>query len=109
MNSKLVAIIVLTGVLACAGCATKTYGRQGALTDAEKNSLTCREIDQESAKTLDFMNQVNKKAQASGADVVAQLLDYGIGNENEKKAALDSAEQRLVQLRDLRSAKKCGV
>ena len=101
--------MLLAGLLACEGCATKTYGRQSALTEAEQNSLTCPEIVAEMKKTFDFMNQVNKGSQASAGDVAAQLIDYGIGNEIEKKAARDSADQRLAQLKALSIARKCSV
>ena len=38
------------------GCATKTYGRQGTLTSYEKDSMTCREIDLETAKVRGFID-----------------------------------------------------
>ena len=109
MIDKLPAVLLLAGLLACQGCATKTYGRQSALTEAEKNNMTCSEIASEMKKTFDFMNQVNKGSQASAGDVAAQLIDYGIGNDIEKKAALESADQRLAQLKALSNTRKCSA
>ena len=84
------------------GCATKTYGRQGALTSYEKDSMTCREIDLDLAKTRGFVDHVNKESEFSGRDVLAMMGDFGIGNNMEKSAALESANKRIEQLRDLR-------
>lgn len=109
LANGLAAVFLLTGLFVCAGCATKTYGRQSALTDAEKNNLTCPEIALEMGKTFNFMNQVNKGSQASAGDVVAQLVDSGSGNETEKKAALESAEKRLSQLKEVSVARKCSA
>lgn len=91
------------------GCATKTYGRQGTITDYEKDNLTCREIDLEIAKTRGFIDHVNKESEFSGRDVLAILGDFGIGNNLEKSAALESGSKRIEQLRDLRAAKKCEI
>ena len=91
------------------GCATKTYGRQGTLTSYEKDSMTCREIDLDLAKTRGFIDHVNKESEFSGRDVLAILGDFGIGNNMEKSAALESANKRIEQLRDLRDGKKCGA
>ena len=105
-------IIVVTAVLvisAIQGCATKTYGRQGSLTSYEKDTMTCREIDLDLAKTRGFIDQVNKESEFSGRDVLAILGDFGIGNNLEKSAALESANKRIAQLRDLLDAKKCNT
>lgn len=91
------------------GCATKNYGRQGTVTHFEKESLTCREIDLEIAKTQGFIDHVNKESEFSGRDVLAILGDFGIGNSMEKGSAIESANKRLEQLRDLKSSRKCGA
>lgn len=103
---------ILAAVLAISalqGCATKTYGRQGALTSYEKDTLTCREIELDTAKVQGFIDHVNKESEFSGRDVLAILGDFGIGNNLEKSAALESANTRLEQLRELRNAKKCDA
>lgn len=105
-------VILATFILALVsiqGCATKTYGRQGTLTSFEKDSMTCREIDLEMAKVRGFIDHVNKESEFSGRDVLAILGDFGIGNNMEKSAALESANKRTEQLRDQRDAKKCNV
>ena len=105
-------IIVVTAFLVISviqGCATKTYGRQGSLTSYEMDAMTCREIDLDLAKTKGFIDHVNKESEFSGRDVLAFLGDFGIGNHLEKSAALESANKRIEQLRDLRDTKKCNT
>ncbi|MDO9205096.1 hypothetical protein, partial [Methylotenera sp.] len=58
-------------ILSVQGCATKTYGRQGILTSYEKDSMTCREIELETAKVRGFIDHVNKESEFSGRDVLA--------------------------------------
>ena len=89
------------------GCATKTYGRQSTLTSFEKDTMTCREIDLDLAKTRGFIDHVNKESEFSGKDVLAVLGDFGIGNNMEKSAALASANSRIESLGQLRRSKNC--
>jgi hypothetical protein len=105
---SLLAICALV-ILSVQGCATKTYGRQGTLTNYEKDSMTCREIELETAKVRGFVDHVNKESEFSGRDVLAILGDFGIGNNLEKSSALESANKRLEQLSEQRNAKKCGA
>ncbi len=104
-----VAMLFALLVIVVSGCATKNYGRQGTLTHYEKESLTCREIDLEIAKVQGFVDHVNKESEFSGRDVLAILGDFGIGNSMEKGSAIESANKRLDQLRDLKSSKKCSA
>jgi hypothetical protein len=99
------AVLVLASVQ---GCATKTYGRQPLLTDKEKESMTCRDIDLDTAKVRAFIDRVKKESEFSGRDAIAVLGDFGMGNNLEKTDALQSANTRLVQLRHLRETKGCG-
>lgn len=105
---SLLAISALV-ILSVQGCATKTYGRQGILTSYEKDSMTCREIELETAKVRGFIDHVNKESEFSGRDVLAILGDFGIGNIMEKSSALESANKRLEHLSEQRNAKKCGA
>lgn len=106
-KALLAAFILVT--FSIQGCATKTYGRQGSLTSYEKDSMTCREIDLEMAKVNGFIEHVNKESEFSGRDVLAILGDFGIGNNLEKSASLESANKRLEQLKTQRDAKKCAA
>ena len=107
MNRVTVLATSIVVLAAVQGCATKTYGRQSALTDYEKSSMTCREIELDLAKTRGFIDHVNKESQFSGKDVLAILGDFGIGNNMEKSAALESANNRIASLSELRRAKPC--
>lgn len=100
------AILVITFIQ---GCATKTYGRQSSLTNFEKTTMTCREMDLEIAKTQGFIDHVHKEAEFSGRDVLAIMGDFGIGNSLERTAALDSAKTRISQLEAQRQVKGCEV
>jgi hypothetical protein len=109
MNRIAFAAIALIVISSTSGCATKHYGRQGALSSVEKDAMTCREIDLEIAKVRGFVDQVNKESAFSGLDVLAILGDFGIGNNLEKSAALESANKRIEQLNDQRNARKCSA
>jgi hypothetical protein len=91
------------------GCATKHYGREDSLTAAEKETLTCGEIELKRAEARAFIDRINKESEFSGLDVLAILIDFGVGNYLEKSSALGSAERRLEELRELGDAKKCSA
>jgi hypothetical protein len=95
-------------LLTIQGCATKTYGRQEAMTPYERHHLSCQQIDLETAKVQAFVDRVNEESRFSGLDLVALLVDFGIGNKLERDAALKSATLRLEQLRELREAERCS-
>ncbi len=66
-------IVALLAFIAIQGCATKTYGRQVAMTGHEKESMFCREIDLEVTKAREFIDQVNKESAFSGLEPVMNL------------------------------------
>lgn len=90
------------------GCATKTYGREGRVTEMERQTLTCREVDLEIAKVHGWLANVEKEAEFSGRDVLAFFGDLGIGNSLERSAALKSANDRLTELEAIRQQKTCA-
>lgn len=101
------AVITGMSLLALQGCATKNYGRQGALTDFEKQTMTCREIDLDKARVMGFTQHIDKESAFDGRDVLAFLGDFGIGNAVEKDAAVESAKQRYYQLEIVAYEKGC--
>ncbi len=103
------ALLVLAVSAALVGCATKNYGRQGELTEFEKNSMTCREIDLEIAKVHGYLEHMEKESQFDGRSVLSFLGDFGIGNVMEKNAALEAANKRLAQLDAARTGKNCTI
>jgi len=100
---------LLLAVAFAQGCATKHYGRQDALTPYEKDTLTCRDIELRTAEAARFIDRVEKESEFSGLDALAILIDFGVGNQIERSAALESAEKRLDDLRKLGDARKCGA
>lgn len=89
------------------GCSTKNYGRQGELTQYEKETMSCREIELEEAKVHGFLQHVDKESQFDGRSVLSFLGDFGIGNTMEKNSALESANTRLSQLQLLKVKNGC--
>ena len=100
---------LLLAVVFAPGCATKQYAREDPLAASEKETLTCKEIAVKSAEARAFIDRINKESEFSGLDVLAILIDFGVGNYLEKSAALGSAERRLEELRELADAKKCSA
>lgn len=100
-------VISLAIVAALAGCATKTYERQDAVSAKELGSLACYELDLELAKERDFIAYVNKDSKFDALDVLAIVGDLGIGNALEKNSALEDANKRIEQLQKLRAGKGC--
>ncbi len=100
-------VLVVWLVVLLAGCATKNYGRQGELTDYEKNTMTCREIALEQAKVMGFLDHVQKESEFDGRSVLSFLGDFGIGNLMEKDNAIKSANTRLKQLQAVSAEKGC--
>ena len=94
--------------LLLSGCATKNYGRQGEITEYEKQTMTCREVALEQAKVTGFLDHVEKESQFDGRSVLSFLGDFGIGNMMEKDNAIKSANARLKQLNELSLQKECG-
>ncbi|OTP81068.1 hypothetical protein B6D08_05555 [Gilliamella apicola] len=89
------------------GCSTKNYGRQGELTQYEKETMTCREIALEHAKVKGFIKHVEKESQFDGRSVLSFLGDFGVGNVIEKSEALKSTSRRLDQLNEAERLKNC--
>lgn len=106
---KRIAVAGVVTLIAATGCATKNYGRQGELTSYEMSTLSCREIDLETAKVHGFLSHVDKESQFDGRSVLSFLGDFGMGNVMEKSNAVDSATTRLAQLQDLRTRRGCGA
>lgn len=100
---------LLALVIVLSGCATKNYGRQGDVTDFEKNTMTCRELELETAKVHGFLSRVEQESQFDGRSVLSFLGDFGVGNVLEKSSATESANKRLAQLQDARAVRRCGT
>lgn len=102
-------LCVLLAALALAGCSTKNYGRQGAVSDFERQTMTCREIDLDTAKVHGYLAQIEKESEFDVRSVFSFLGDFGIGNTLEKNAAIKAANARLSQLHALRHSQSCGT
>jgi len=103
------AILLALALVLIGGCATKRYGRLQPVSETEAQLYDCRDIELELAKVSAFRDQVAKQDDLSGASVAGFLGDFGIGNAMEHSAALDTANEREKQLRDLKSSKGCST
>lgn len=103
--------LLLAAALAAAlsGCATKQFVQAGQVTDFEKTTMSCREIDLEIAKTQGQQHAIDKQAEFSGLDVLAILGDFGIGNAIAHTAAQKTVDERMADLNNLRGIKNCAI
>lgn len=109
MAARNVGLAVMSlAIIVSSGCSTKNYGRQPELTSFEKQTMTCREIDLEQAKVQGFLQHISEESQFDGRSVLSFLGDFGIGNTMEKESAMDSANQRMLQLGNARMSQGCS-
>lgn len=102
-------IAAVATVLMLAGCATERFGREQHVTQAEKVSLSCEQIDLEIAKVDGFLTDVQAGwDDTKGRRFWAFFGDFGIGNHRERSDAVDSADERRIQLVDVRAVKHCA-
>lgn len=107
MHVKLYVTLALC--LTVAACSTQRYGRAMPVSETERQTLNCREIQIEAAKTEEFLYDVRRtRKDTNAAHVLGFLGDFGIGNVMEGDAAELSGETRLKSLRDLKQAKGCS-
>lgn len=100
-------VLGMVAAVALSGCATKRYGRAVALSDLEAQNYTCPQLEIEISKVHAFQEQIAKGAQIDALSVMGFLGDFGIGNAMERNAAEKSANERLTELRRLKSTKSC--
>ena len=91
----------------------KTYEESGILptiimvTAYGKEVMTCEDINLEMAKMRGFIEHVIKESQFDDRELLSILGDFGMGNSMEKRAALDSAYNRIRDLGKLKRSKDC--
>lgn len=108
MRQVALTVAILAAALAMPGCATRNYGRQSSLTGNEKEAMTCQEIDREMNKVVEFSNYVKQEGEPREPGFLDALEGYWIGNSLEKGAALESANNRMIELWNLRDEKHCN-
>jgi hypothetical protein len=100
------ALLSLVVAFTSAGCATHRYGRLQSLTEIERETLTCEQLEVEVAKAEQFLQEIKAGAPA-GKAVLGVLGDFGIGNAMERDDARKSGERRLRELQEARYRKGC--
>lgn len=105
MNLRLTTLIAACAAVV-SGCATKNFGTQLPLTDFERQTLTCREIEIEQAKVEGFRAKIEgQSVRLDARDFVP--WNFGIGNHLAYTEAGNSADHRSEQLRAAATAKGC--
>jgi len=102
-------VLLILVALLFNGCATQRYGRMQNVTEAEKKTITCENIEVEIQKAQEFVKTTtDKDNEFTGRDVLGFLGDFGIGNHMEYSDAIQSGTDRVAQLNTLKSEKNCG-
>lgn len=90
-------------------CSTKRYGRLENVTQKEAKYLSCQALEVEVEKVQNFIQKVNtQNSKWSKEDILAFLGDLGIGNRMEVSEALESAQNRLNDLKTIQGQKACN-
>ena len=92
MNYRIAALML--AIATVSGCATRHYGRLETAT----NEADCAQVAAGLADVHRFRDEVQRRSAFGPEDVLAILLDFGIGNMIEKQSALNSADARAAQL-----------
>ncbi|MGE5523456.1 MAG: hypothetical protein ACM3SS_07065 [Rhodospirillaceae bacterium] len=98
--------LLLVSLTALGGCATKDYGALAPLNAATELN-DCTQVQAQVAEVERFRDDVERRSAFTGADVVAFLLDFGIGNAMAKDTAMKSVELRMNELRTRSEALHC--
>jgi hypothetical protein len=107
MKRAILIAILVPAITTLSGCATKTYEREDAASAKDLAVMACYELDLELTKERDFIAYVNKDSKFDALDALAIVGDLGIGNELERKGALDGANKRIEKLQKIRAGKGC--
>lgn len=100
-------IIALAAVVLLAGCATKQYPQLAAVSEAEAAAFDCKDIQLEIIKAESARAEIDRIGEFDGRTVIGFLGDFGMGNGMAKSTAYEKADARLMQLRNLQTAKGC--
>ncbi len=97
------ALLIMTSIQ---GCVTRHYGREPVLTSYEQENMSCTEIASDMERVREFANRVNYGDEFNDQERIS-IDDIGLGNHLERSAAIESANKRFHQLRDLQLSKGC--
>ncbi len=109
-KNNLTALVSISLLTACAGSASHKV----VVTDqVQDHNLTCRQINDEVARSQAIINGVNDdKNDVSGADVMDGILYFPfnlIAKNSNYNNALTAANQRIISLKALKQEKNCPV
>lgn len=103
--------IATASLLMLAGCAGSASHRVVNASQPADNAMACQEVDAEIMRAQAVINGVNEdKEDISGADVVDGLLWFPfnlIAKASNYSSALTAANQRIINMKDLKKTKQC--
>lgn len=99
-------MLVLSVVL-LAGCATKQYPILAPVSADEARLFDCDTLSVEVARAQSTRAEIDEIGKFSPATVIGVLGDFGVGNGIAKSNAIEKADARLLQLRNLQTSKGC--
>ena len=107
MPIKTLTALVLAGALTT-GCATsQSYPTAKPLTQHERDTLNCVQIDHELSVLTDARGDIQNKDKNTPKTIFYKISDLGVGNYLDKMSALEHIEKREQQLFHLKKQRAC--
>lgn len=94
-------------LLALIGCATLRYDRLPPVSESEKQTLTCEQIELEIAKTESFLKDLQDPERITAAAVMDLLSTHGMVDSKDYDDAVESGTLRRAELLRLQWDKSC--
>ena len=108
MKKKFIAIILMGGLIAVSGCATKTFEKLPALPPEVANQMTCEQIEKEFFDLYNYEGHVDEEASTGQAK---QIFWGGLwsvmADEKLESVARKDIRNRTRLLYDLKIKKGC--
>jgi hypothetical protein len=102
--SALPAVIALFALI---GCAALRYDRLSPVSQSEKQTLTCEQIEFEITKTESFLKDLQDPKRITAAGVIDLLSTHGMVDSKEYDDAVESGTLRRAELYRLQWDKSC--
>lgn len=94
---------------ALAGCATKQYVQVGMLSNDERTTMSCHDLDVEMARAKGVQQTLDQQDGFDVRSVLSFFGDFGVGNYMALSSAESGVRHRMSDLQDARVAKACGL
>lgn len=101
-------IAMATVALSLSACATKDFGRMES-SPRSVATMSCSELAEQQAAVDAFRARVHDKARFDRRSLAAVWIDFGYGNQQDKKKALASADAHERDIAVARRAMGCAL